>query len=423
MSKNLKNILIIAYDWPPRNVISTHRVYSFAKYWSKMGHTITVLTAKKKFFDRPLDLSLPRLRNVKVINLDYKSYVSYFNFLIIFHNLLRKIKYFFSRNLNLQFNLKSNWLISAKTYIQNKKLNFDIIVSSFGPAECHLIAYEIKNKNKNTFWVADYRDFWSQHTNNNKEKQSEKKYVGENANLVTCVSEYLKKKIHLFLNIESIKIYNGYDFDKYEIKKRLFTKKKIEIIPLRIVYTGTLFEHRDPTPLFEAIFRLYEKKYINYGEIVVEFFGERLFLLDEILKKNPRYKFFVKRHESVGYKKSLSLQKNAGLLLLLESSISYKMGNLTGKLFEYMVSGRPILLIGCQHKSEISQIVRKTGVGISFSPKENYKLEGFIKKIVTKKKINFYRPKLENIIKYSRKSQSEKMLSEINKAIIKLKSN
>ena len=83
MSKNLKNILIIAYDWPPRNVISTHRVYSFAKYWSKIGHTITVLTAKKKFFDRPLDLFLPRLPNVKVINLDYKSYVSYFNFLTI----------------------------------------------------------------------------------------------------------------------------------------------------------------------------------------------------------------------------------------------------------------------------------------------------------------------------------------------------
>ena len=109
MSKKLKNILIIAYDWPPRNVISTHRVYSFAKYWSKIGHTITVLTAKKKFFDRPLDLSLPRLPNVKVINLDYKSYVSYFNFLIFFYNLLRKIKFFFSKNLNLKFNLKFFW--------------------------------------------------------------------------------------------------------------------------------------------------------------------------------------------------------------------------------------------------------------------------------------------------------------------------
>jgi hypothetical protein len=423
MSKNSKNILIVAYDWPPRNVISSHRAYSFAKYWSKMGHTITVLTAKKKFFDRPLDLSLPRLPNVKIINLDYKSYLVYFSFLIIFYNILRKVKYFFSKNLNLEFNLKSNWLISAKTYIQNKKLNFDIMVSSFGPPESHLIAYEIKNKNKNIFWVADYRDFWSQNIDDNKHQQDEKKYVGKNANLLTCVSEYIKKKISAYLNIEAIKIYNGYDFNKAEIKKKLFPKKKIELIPLRIIYTGTLFEHRDPTPLFEAIFRLYEKRYINYGEILVEFFGERLFHLDRILKKNPRYKFFVKRHEHVEYKKSLSLQKNAGLLLLLESSISHKMGNLTGKLFEYMASGRPILLIGCQHKSEISQILRKTGTGMSFSPKENYKLEGFIKKIITKKNINFYRPKLENIIKYSRKSQSEKMLSEINKAIIKLKSN
>ena len=34
--KKLK-ITIITYSWPPRNSISTHRPYSWAKYWSKKG--------------------------------------------------------------------------------------------------------------------------------------------------------------------------------------------------------------------------------------------------------------------------------------------------------------------------------------------------------------------------------------------------
>ena len=94
------NILIIAYDWIPRNVISTHRIYSFAKYWSKMGHKITVLTSKKKVFDKPLDLFLPRLKKVKVISIDNKNYTRYLDYLFFFSNFLRKVKFFLSSKFN-----------------------------------------------------------------------------------------------------------------------------------------------------------------------------------------------------------------------------------------------------------------------------------------------------------------------------------
>ena len=45
--KKLK-ITIITYSWPPRNSISVHRPYSWARYWSQQGHDITILTAKNK---------------------------------------------------------------------------------------------------------------------------------------------------------------------------------------------------------------------------------------------------------------------------------------------------------------------------------------------------------------------------------------
>ncbi len=66
-------ILVITYDWPPRNSIGTHRPYSWAKYWSKLGAEVTVLTSQKKSFDAPLDLTLNELPKVNIIQVDYKG--------------------------------------------------------------------------------------------------------------------------------------------------------------------------------------------------------------------------------------------------------------------------------------------------------------------------------------------------------------
>ena len=51
--KKLK-ITIVTYSWPPRNSISTHRPYSWARYWSEKGQDVTILTAKKKIFDKKI---------------------------------------------------------------------------------------------------------------------------------------------------------------------------------------------------------------------------------------------------------------------------------------------------------------------------------------------------------------------------------
>ena len=65
------NILIVTYNWPPRNAIGAHRPYSWAKYWSALGANVTVLTAKKYSFDAPLDLDLPVINGVHVVNVPY----------------------------------------------------------------------------------------------------------------------------------------------------------------------------------------------------------------------------------------------------------------------------------------------------------------------------------------------------------------
>ena len=48
------NVVIITYDWPPRNAVSVHRPYSWAKYLAELGVDVTILTAAKRSFDEPL---------------------------------------------------------------------------------------------------------------------------------------------------------------------------------------------------------------------------------------------------------------------------------------------------------------------------------------------------------------------------------
>ena len=50
MAKPLK-ILIISAFFPPQNSIGGQRPYSFAKYWSRMGHSVDVLTTAKDEID------------------------------------------------------------------------------------------------------------------------------------------------------------------------------------------------------------------------------------------------------------------------------------------------------------------------------------------------------------------------------------
>jgi len=69
----IKNVLIITYDWPPRNSIAVYRPYAWAKYWAAQNVSVTVLTAKKCIYDEPLDLNIPTIEGVDVCEVEYRA--------------------------------------------------------------------------------------------------------------------------------------------------------------------------------------------------------------------------------------------------------------------------------------------------------------------------------------------------------------
>ena len=200
-------IVIVTYNWPPRNSISTHRPYSWASYWSKKGAKVTVLTAEKQTFDEPLDMALPDLEGVNVIQVPY---VDLFNLLPIklvkfpfILNIAKKIKLWQIRNLGISWDPRKAWSLAAASIAARLAMKNDIVVSTFGPSSAHVIACKMKKINPSLFWVADYRDLWSDNPNLvgsrsgriDKIRRDEISTVGAYADCVTAVSEDMVQKL------------------------------------------------------------------------------------------------------------------------------------------------------------------------------------------------------------------------------------
>ena len=418
------HIVIVAYQWPPMNSIATHRPYAWAKHWSEAGARITVLTAQKTVFDGPLDLEAPGLENVGVIEVPYLKGASYILKNSSGYWLIKKakqLKYFLSQYGVASGSSRSLWRKAAQPFALQLAKEADVVVTTFNPDAAHLIGYDMKSFNPNLLWIADYRDLWSLRHNLDAPKRTratmrktELATVGEKADIALTVSEDLTQQLAHFLKKEAHCVPNGFDADEEEVTQRLTNKQTQQPGTTRIVYTGVIYKnYRDPVPVLEAIVSLVSENKIRSDAVTVDFYGSHNEVAEE-LAKNTAYKPFIRLMGHVSRERAIRAQREAGLLLIMESPKAEARGVLTGKLFEYLVAGRPILCVGSLPEYEIGQLLKKTGTGRAFGPNDQAALKEIILETLEGRGLHeSYSPKLEEILAYSRKRQALSLLNLI----------
>jgi glycosyltransferase involved in cell wall biosynthesis len=130
-----------------------------------------------------------------------------------------------------------------------------------------------------------------------------------------------------------------------------------------MVYTGMIYPgRRDPRVLFQAIQSLVRTGALGQGDLKLWFYGPNV---EAIRGMVSAYSVgpFVELSGFVSRKDALNCQKHADLLLLLEWTDSAAGGVFTGKLFEYLGAGKPILAIG-PPDGVIDQTLKETGMGV-----------------------------------------------------------
>ena len=427
---NLK-ITIITYSWPPRNSISTHRPYSWARYWSEKGADITVLTAQKQSFDNPLDMNLQELKNVKVIEVPYKLFWGPLLSIPLKFSVIEKTgKWFRKKFINYigpNYDPRNAWSLATSPIVSKLARESDVVISTYGPEASHKIGRKMKVINPEIYWVADYRDLWSENPSvadapkNLKEKitNNEILTIGKYADLVSSVSNDMCNKLNKLHNKNSIKVTNGFDIEEQTLIENLAKKANRLNKIFKIAYTGSIYtKESSPVMLLEAIVNLIYKKKIPEKSIVVEFYGARLDYI-KTLSQKKKYSNIIKIKGHVSRPKVLEIQKTSDLLLLLASSEEISRGALSGKIFEYMSAGRPIICIGARKDFEIGQVLRLTNSGIVFENHEITKLENMIYNTFNNGGIfEYYQPQVDEILKFSRKRIANSFLKEIEERVL-----
>ncbi|MEO1866364.1 MAG: hypothetical protein ABGX98_11465, partial [Pseudomonadota bacterium] len=126
---------------------------------------------------------------------------------------------------------------------------------------------------------------------------------------------------------------------------------------INIVYAGALYAaRRDPAPLIKTL-----SKSSGRNEFAIHFFGPGEHEVQRLLPDVDLHDlcFF---HGRLPRSRILAIQKAASLNLFLESGDPDAKGVMTGKIFELIAMGRPILSIGPKHDFESTQVLYNSGL-------------------------------------------------------------
>jgi len=427
------NILIVTHEFPPLNTIGSLRPYSWAKYWTRMGHNVKVITTAKKKFDGILnsDFDFTSLSQVEIYELEYlplfltnkeklnsnkkieqKSYHQ-----VEFSSLIKKysksVRHFIG--LGSLVSIRDLWIRSAvkKALEIYKNWHFDCVVSSYGPPASHIVAGIIKRK-LNIFWVADYRDLWYQtHYLGAKfpfslvQKEIEIFFVCK-ADLITTVSDPLKNQISERFGNKVITINNGFDIN--EIPKVTNTPFPGDG-KVRLAYTGKIRHGKqDVEPFFQALNELKNKGFELNNHLEVLFYGWELEKIPTLITKY-NLSAIIKVPGALYREQVLIIQRSVNALLFFDWNDPSVDGILTGKIFEYMYSGTPVLGIGASEKTAAGRLIQEAGIGICLD-KSVEKIAECIEKLLNRQQI-YYSPSQEVLQRYTREGLAKKMLDQI----------
>jgi glycosyltransferase involved in cell wall biosynthesis len=377
----MKKVLIITYYWPPSGGSPVLRWLRFAKYARLHGWEPVIYTVEDGEYpetdaslerDLPPEITVLRKPALEPYSL-YKRFTGQKKHQKIQTGFLsEKKKPSFTESMAVWIrgnffipDARMLWIAPSVRFLSSwlKDNPVDLVVSTGPPHSCHRIALKLKKK-LGIKWVADFRDPWTKidwydklkltSLANRRHHRMEKEVI-ENADLVTAVSWEMASDFRQ-MGAQRVEIVtNGYDSDDF---KNVSNSPDKDFV---VLHTGSLNKDRNPGEFFAAV-----KKMRLQNELFAKIFRLRLIGKSDhaVMESIEEYGLsdctecipFVPHNQVPA-----ELRKASLLLLPLNNTVNAK-GILTGKLFEYLASGRKILGIG-PVDGDAARVLDETGAG------------------------------------------------------------
>jgi glycosyltransferase involved in cell wall biosynthesis len=371
-------ILIVSWYMPPFNTMGALRVGKLCKFLNEQGHDVRVVSCRKLPFERTLTLEFPEERIVRSGYWDVMCLPKAVQRVRVAlgggrdtgdaavppasspnpapsadttppsAGLLRTLLKYYETLVAFPDGMVGwlpHGLRAGKALLQD--WSPDVVLGSAPPFTSILIARALSRRARAPL-VVEYRDrYFEDPYHDFSRLQGFRKKIDrwiENwwmkpAKGIVTVSEPWAEEYRARYGLPAVTVYNGFDPVDFPLREeRAFAPPET----LRIVYTGVLYtDRRDPSPLFAAIKLMGERG----KSIQVDFYGADPVSLQRMASAHGVLDQ-VNANDRVSYADSIDLQMNADILLLLQWNDDKELGNVPGKVFEYIASRRPVLGLG-----------------------------------------------------------------------------
>lgn len=246
----------------------------------------------------------------------------------------------------------------------------DCVITSGPPHSVHLLGLPLDRRR--AAWIADFRDGWRYEmlrapwptTIQDRLDTALERRVVTSADGVVGVTKPIADDFARRLSAESVWVPNGWD---PSIEPMLADAPRPRLDPeyVNIVHTGQLsgLRGRDPRPLFEALYLLRVGHPDRARRLRIVLAGRLDTAEERMLAALPDDSAIV----HIGHLDRIAtaaLQRDADALLLMTSPGHPSQA--TGKLFEYLTAGRPIIALA--KDNEAARIVTETRTGVIAAP-------------------------------------------------------
>lgn len=247
-----------------------------------------------------------------------------------------------------------------------KRHHFDCVITSSPPQSAHLIGLAIQQRG--IPWVADLRDGWSFEPSGDRFPPGRRRRLDRaleeavlsRADGAVGVTPPIAEDLRDRVNRRVVTITNGFDPDEIDPAVAAAGEAPVSSDRFTVAYTGTLaYGGASPQPLLDGVRRLRDRDPEVAAKLELVFAGPMSGTdLEEL--RAPDLDDVIRVVGAVPRGEALGLQRAADALVLFVDGRRPSIA--TGKLYEYLASGRPILVIG--EGSVAARIVTDVGAGL-----------------------------------------------------------
>ncbi len=318
------------------------------------------------------------------------------------------------------------WIKPSVKYLLQylKEHTVDAIISTGPPHSMHLIAKALHEK-LSIPWVADFRDPWTDidfykdlkltGRSDRKHHRLERQVLTE-ADRVVTIGWDCARGLESHGAKDVAVITNGYD-DMAETPCKTSHSEAgqdVETSTFTMSHIGIIGANRNPETFWQAVADIVKGRPQSQGKpLRIRLIGQVDNSVLESIKRNG-IENYVELIPYIPHNQVAEEQQKSDALLLFINNTPNAKGVLTGKIFEYMASGRPILCIGPED-GDSARILSETRTGVTAGFDDKSKMKAVILDWMVKHAENqLVANDTKAVEKYSRRNLTKEFVKILN---------